>query len=264
MLKSYTIMSNKKETSPTTVGKVEVFSFSQEKTPIRVQVINGEPWFVAKDVAEALQYSNPRDAIKKHCKEKGVAFCDSLTEGGIQKLKYINEGNMYRLIVNCTLPKADIFEEWIFDEVLPSIRKTGRYESKPLRKDACRMSRGEGVRAEMMDLLWLIGESLEHGDQARIALELGVSRIAVNRTLNGYNRSSRILAALYRKARENREKYLLQYEPGVMAERLRGAGLPNHCTQGGDSLPELRIITNRRGGQPGNQNARKHGRKESK
>lgn len=74
-----------------TVERVEVFNFSEKSTPVRVQVINGEPWFVAKDIAEALGYSNPRKAINDHCKEKGVTFRDSLTEGGVQKLKYINE-----------------------------------------------------------------------------------------------------------------------------------------------------------------------------
>lgn len=109
------------------VGEIEVFNFSRENLPVRSRIINGEPWFVAKDIAEILQYASPRDAIKKHCKEKGVVFCDSLTEGGIQKIKYISEGNVYRLIVNCTLPIADMFEEWIFDEVIPSIRKKGYY-----------------------------------------------------------------------------------------------------------------------------------------
>lgn len=108
-------------------GLVEVFNFSQESTPIRVQVINGEPWFVAKDIAEALGYSNTRKAINDHCKEKGVTFRDSLTEGGVQKLKYINEGNVYRLIINSNMPQSEVFESWIFDEVLPSIRKRGYY-----------------------------------------------------------------------------------------------------------------------------------------
>lgn len=60
-----------------------MFNFSEKSTPVRVQVINGEPWFVAKDIAEALGYSNPRKAINDHCKEKGVTFRDSLTEGGV-------------------------------------------------------------------------------------------------------------------------------------------------------------------------------------
>lgn len=110
-----------------TVERVEVFNFSEKSTPVRVQVINGEPWFVAKDIAEALGYSNPRKAINDHCKEKGVTFRDSLTEGGVQKLKYINEGNVYRLIINSNMPQSESFESWIFDEVLPSIRKRGYY-----------------------------------------------------------------------------------------------------------------------------------------
>lgn len=118
-------MNKNQEDQPT--GLVEVFNFSQESTPIRVQVINGEPWFVAKDIAEALGYSNPRKAINDHCKEKGVTFRDSLTEGGMQKLKYINEGNVYRLIINSNMPQSESFESWIFDEVLPSIRKRGYY-----------------------------------------------------------------------------------------------------------------------------------------
>ena len=81
-----------------TVERVEVFNFSEKSTPVRVQVINGEPWFVAKDIAEALGYSNPRKAINDHCKEKGVTFRDSLTEGGVQKLKYINEGNFEKKV----------------------------------------------------------------------------------------------------------------------------------------------------------------------
>lgn len=113
-----------------------MFNFSQESTPIRVQVINGDPWFVAKDIAEALGYSNSRKAINDHCKEKGVTFRDSLTEGGVQKLKYINEGNVYRLIINSNMPQSEVFESWIFDEVLPSIRKRGYYGVyKPCKDD---------------------------------------------------------------------------------------------------------------------------------
>lgn len=119
------IMKQKNESL--SAGLVEVFNFNENSTPIRVQVINDEPWFVAKDVAKALGYSNPSKATTDHCKIKGVTFRDSPTEGGIQKLKYINEGNVYRLIINSNMPKAEEFEAWIFDEVLPSIRKRGYY-----------------------------------------------------------------------------------------------------------------------------------------
>lgn len=111
----------------------------------------------------------------------------------------------------------------------------------------------------MTNLLWLIGESLVHGDQAAVALELGVSRISVSRVLNGLSRSSRILMALYQRARQNRERDLLYYSPGVMAGRLLG-----HETQlpTGNALPAVQVV-GKRGGKYGNQNARKHWGKES-
>lgn len=95
--------------------------------PVRVTDINGEPWFVGKDVALALGYSNTRKALGDHCKPKGVTKRYSLTKGGRQMLACINEGNLYRLTTHSGLPDADKFEEWIFDEVIPTIRKTGGY-----------------------------------------------------------------------------------------------------------------------------------------
>lgn len=76
-------------------------------------------------------YSNPKDAIAKHCRADGVAkrdLTDSL--GRKQKASYINEGNVFRLITHSKLPSAEKFESWVFDEVLPAIRKTGSYSVK--------------------------------------------------------------------------------------------------------------------------------------
>lgn len=88
---------------------------------------NKKEWFPAIEIATILGYKNPRDAIAKHCKEKGVAFHDVLTNGGKQSIKYIDEGNLYRLITKSKLKDAEKFETWVFDEVLPMIRKTGMY-----------------------------------------------------------------------------------------------------------------------------------------
>lgn len=258
-------MSNEKNEAPI-VGAVEVYHFSEKDVPVRGQLIDGEPWFVAKDVAEALQYSNPRKAISDHCKEKGVTFRDTLTEGGVQKLKYINEGNMYRLIVNCTLPMADVFEEWIFDKVIPTLRKTGRYElpassagvSAPVR--VRRRSRSELVNADLLNLLWLIGESLRQGEIRDVALELGVSRQTVSKVLNGYARNPRVLMALYNRAKANRACGMIYHRPDVMAERLIDAENGDVVVQ----LPSVVYGSRKKGGQIGNQNARKHWRKESK
>lgn len=96
---------------------------------IRMTEIDGKPYFVATDVATALGYATPRDAVLRHC--KGVVKRDTPTSSGAQSMSYINEGDLYRLIMKSKLPSAEKFESWVMDEVLPSIRKTGSY-NKPM------------------------------------------------------------------------------------------------------------------------------------
>jgi len=87
---------------------------------------NGEPLFVGNDICTALGYVNSRDAISKHC--KGVAKRYPLsTAGGMQELRVIAEPDVLRLIINSKLPAAEAFERLVFEEILPSIRKTGSY-----------------------------------------------------------------------------------------------------------------------------------------
>ena len=93
---------------------------------IRTVEINGKIYFVGKDIANALGYGNPRDAIARHC--KGVVKHDSFKEGG-QEVALIPEGDMYRLITHSKLESAERFESWVFDEVLPAIRQHGYYEN---------------------------------------------------------------------------------------------------------------------------------------
>ena len=106
------------------MSDLNVFAFDSQA--VRVVMVDGQPWFVGKDVAEVLGYANPADAITKHC--KGVAKRYPLsTPGGTQELRIISEPDMLRLIVGSKLPAAEAFERWVFEEVLPSIRKTGAY-----------------------------------------------------------------------------------------------------------------------------------------
>ena len=88
---------------------------------------DGKIWFCAKDVAASLGYANTRDAIDRHCKQKGVCVHDIPTTGGRQKIKFIDEGNMYRLIAGSRLPSAERFESWIFDDLVPRTLKEGGY-----------------------------------------------------------------------------------------------------------------------------------------
>ena len=92
---------------------------------VRIIEDNGKPLFCGSDVAKALGYSNPRDALNRHC--KGVVKRDTPTEGGLQQISFIPEGDVYRLITHSKLPSAERFESWVFDEVLPSIRQSGGY-----------------------------------------------------------------------------------------------------------------------------------------
>lgn len=90
---------------------------------------NGKILFCASDVAKALGYINPRDAISRHC--RGVVKRDAPTQGGIQAIAFIPEGDVYRLITHSKLPGAEKFESWVFDDVLPSLRKDGYYSLAP-------------------------------------------------------------------------------------------------------------------------------------
>ena len=89
-----------------------------------------EPWFCASDICTVLGYGNVSDAISKHCREAGIAKRDISSGGQSRSIVFINEGNLYRLIIKSRKPEAQRFESWVCDEVLPTIRKTGRYEGK--------------------------------------------------------------------------------------------------------------------------------------
>ena len=101
---------------------------------IRTITNDGQILFCGKDVAVALGYQDPTNAVKLHC--KGVANYHPLeTAGGIQQVRFITEGDLYRLIISSKLPAAQKFEAWVFDEVLPTIRRHGMYAIDELLAD---------------------------------------------------------------------------------------------------------------------------------
>ena len=109
------------------MNELQIFD-NEEFGKIRTVTINNEPWFVSKDVATALGYSNSRDAISKHVfdDDKGVAKCD--TPSGRQEMSVINESGLYALIFGSKLDSAKRFKHWVTSEVLPSIRRSGSYQ----------------------------------------------------------------------------------------------------------------------------------------
>ena len=104
---------------------------NEEFGQVRTIVENGEVLFCGADVAKALGYANSRKALIDHC--KGVTKRDTLTTGGMQQLSFIPEGDVYRLVVHSRLETAVRFEHWVFDEVLPTLRKTGGVRHAPAR-----------------------------------------------------------------------------------------------------------------------------------
>lgn len=106
---------------------MNIIPFSFDGAPVRcVTLDSGGPGFVAKDVCDRLGYVNASDAITKHC--KGVAIRYPLqTDGGVQEVRILAEPDVLRLIMSSKLPAAERFERWVFEEVLPAIRKTGAY-----------------------------------------------------------------------------------------------------------------------------------------
>lgn len=120
---------NSEESTHTNNSPVSVFD-NEEFGSIRTVMIDNQPWFVGRDVAEALGYKNPSDAIYKHCKHtrKEILQAHMQNEDVVKtQTSLISEGDLYRLIIRSKLPSAQKFEEWVMDEVLPSIRKNNSY-----------------------------------------------------------------------------------------------------------------------------------------
>lgn len=109
------------------MNNLKIFE-NEEFGEIRTVTIDGEPWFVGKDVASALGYVDPSGTVRKKTDEedRGVAKMD--TPSGIQEMVVINESGLYALILGSKLESAKKFKHWVTSDVLPSIRKTGKYE----------------------------------------------------------------------------------------------------------------------------------------
>ncbi|MCP6683198.1 BRO family protein [Bacillus nakamurai] len=182
--------------------------------------IDNKDYFGATEVAEALGYANPHDAISKHCLQSGVAFhevTDSLDR--TQQKKFIHEGNLYRLIVKSRLPAAVQFESWVFDEVLPTLRQTGQYggprvlSDNEQRIESLKLTLETAERQQKMQNVLFdhekqIGElsqkvdeqiTLDHGEQRR--LQKGVARRVYSIT-EDKTEAARLFRELYREIKD--------------------------------------------------------------
>ena len=105
----------------------ELQNFNFNNLPVRTVLIDDEPWFVGKDVAVAIGYKNFRDALKSHVKDKYKRESRITTPSGMQNVTVISEPGLYQLAGESKLPSAEPFQDWVYEEVLPTIRKHGAY-----------------------------------------------------------------------------------------------------------------------------------------
>lgn len=129
------------------MNELQIFN-NPEFGEIRAIEIDGEPWFVGKDVAAALGYKDTVNALKAHVDEEDKGGWRIATPSGEQQMVTINESGVYSLIFSSKLPKAKTFKRWVTSEVLPSIRKTGAYLSPELAESL----------ADLPAMMELIGE----------------------------------------------------------------------------------------------------------
>lgn len=110
------------------MNNLQIFS-NAEFGNIRTVTIDGEPWFVGKDIAEVLGYSNSKKTLGDHVDTEDKRGSQIVTPGGMQTMTVINESGLYSLILSSKLPNAKKFKRWVTGEVLPAIRKSGHYEA---------------------------------------------------------------------------------------------------------------------------------------
>lgn len=146
---------------------------------IRTVEINGEPWFVGKDVAETLQYTNPQKAVREHVDEEDKGVNEMDTPGGMQQIVIINESGLYSLILGSRLESAKRFKHWITSEVIPSIRKTGSYNLPQTYADALRELANKAEEAERLKL---VNNKLEEQNLRMRPKEIFADAVAASKT----------------------------------------------------------------------------------
>lgn len=124
--------------------ELQIFQ-SPEFGRVRTTVVDGEPWFVGKDIALALGYINTKDALSRHVDADDKGGARITTPSGEQEMTIINESGLYSLVLSSKLPTAKKFKRWVTSEVLPAIRKTGSYSVKQAEQDKTREMRAEAM-----------------------------------------------------------------------------------------------------------------------
>lgn len=134
---------------------MQEFTFNPANQPVRVEIRDNEPWFVAKDVCEALTISNNRDAVALLDDDEKLMSAVPTLGHQSRRMWLVNESGLYNLIFQSRKPEAKAFRKWVTSEVLPAVRKTGRYEMTGRRMATPRQGDYLDLRCEPYNTKWL-------------------------------------------------------------------------------------------------------------
>lgn len=181
---------------------MQTFTFKPINQLVRVETIAGEPWFVAKDVCDALSIQNNRDAVD-HLDNDEKLTSVVTTSGQARKMTFVNESGLYNLIFQSRKPEAKAFRKWVTGEVLPSIRKTGRYDlPTPKQTSIPPRARSRELGSFYNELRKWVRKS----DVREVADERGISEKSVMCVVRGNKMGMDTLKLLTPLADENRRK----------------------------------------------------------
>jgi prophage antirepressor-like protein len=184
-------------------------TFNFEELPVRTMEIEGEPYFVAKDVADILGYSNSRKALSDHVDEEDKLTSRIVTAGQNRNVTIINESGLYSLIFSSKLENAKRFKRWVTSEVLPTLRKTGTYQipNDPMQAlklmfEATEQTKEEiaTVKADVIDIK--DNQKLDAGEYGLITKTVH-QRVAYIRQIHGLSNNKGVNKPLYRDINSN-------------------------------------------------------------